>query len=298
MRGLRNKRVERQMLPHDCKSHDGRFLGHPFLSPLKKNGHGNGCRQHPNSYNPNSLYRFIIKFTGKPLRFLCRARLSLSLSVGAKRSLRQAPALSVSGAGSLCVGPRTLRSGPGALFVGLCVGAWHSCVAVSGPLSASGPVFSVSVGANTLCVAPGALGSLCRGPARSERALFRAPALSASRPGVLSVRPGALCLGTRRSLCHGPALSVSGPSGSSAPIRVTPIRTAGSPRTDPVRGPPAQVRVPPIQPGAFPFSRSEPQTSVWGKSLVAVKLKASVSQQQPGRLGSLVAGPESEPQCD
>ena len=37
-----------------------------------------------------------------------------------------------------------------------------------------------------------------------------------------------------------------------------------APATHPVRGPPAQIRVPPIQPGAFPFSRREPQTLLFG----------------------------------
>ena len=45
--------------PMIVRAIDGCFLGHPLFPPAKKNGHGNGCRQRPNSYNPKSIYRYI-----------------------------------------------------------------------------------------------------------------------------------------------------------------------------------------------------------------------------------------------
>ena len=91
---------------------------------------------------------------------------------------------------------------------------------------------------SSVCVGPGAL-----------------PTLSCVRPSALDVGPrplsvpgpSALCVGARRlavlsvSLCLCVAVSVSACQ----------------------RG--AQIRVPPIQPGAFPFSRREPQTLLFGR---------------------------------
>ena len=75
---------------------DGRFLDHPFFFFTKKNGHGNGCCQRPNSYNP---IFFMYLCRAPPLsRWLCRGP---ALSVSAR-------VLSVSGAGANC----DLRSGP------------------------------------------------------------------------------------------------------------------------------------------------------------------------------------------
>ena len=123
------------------------------------------------------------------------------------------------------------------------------------------------------------------------------PALSVSGPGSLSLSPAAPCVGPpplSRSLCRPRTLwlSVSGPRraghvyphvthpvcGPPTQICVSPIWSAGS--SDPraahsVRDPnsdraPSDPHlrsachlsgpVPPIQPGAFPFSKSEPQT--------------------------------------
>ena len=47
-----------------------------------------------------------------------------------------------------------------------------------------------------------------------------------------------------------------------APIHAPPIQH---------RGPPAQIRVPPIQPGAFPFSRREAQTLLFGDFLLSYR---------------------------
>ena len=130
--------------------------------------------------------------------------------VGARRSLCQALALSVSGPGALCVGPRfraptLFVSGPGAV----CFGARRSlCRRLA--LSVSGP--------GAVCVWPRRY--LYQGPSLSRsfcRSLCRAPALSVSGRGALCIKGRslalsvALCVGPRRSLCRLPALSVSGP---------------------------------------------------------------------------------------
>ena len=182
-----------------------------------------------------------------------------ALCVGARRSLCRGPARSVSGPGALCVGAALFVSGPGAL----CLGARRPALSVSGPgafsLSVTGPG-AFCRGRCSLCwwsrrsscVEPRR--SLCRYPAphyaqvtsvysiqicfsvAKLSGLCRAPALSVSGPGALSLSvscpccfrvqssrslsrvpalsvsgPGALCLRARRSLCQGPALFVSGP---------------------------------------------------------------------------------------
>ena len=207
-------------------------------------------------------------------RSLCRGR---ALCHGARRSLRRGPALCawarqtlfLSGP-ALCVGAfcRGLCCRGPALFVSgcsaPCVGARHS---LSGP---GGPLPRVYF--------PGT-GGLCVG---AHRFLCRRPALFVSGPGALSVGPGALCVGARRSFYRAPALSVrvwspdcfrrvcGGPavpggvgdcrcfceasavSGTASPLQSC---TCGLRASHP-RGPPAPVRVPPIQPGA---SMREPQ---------------------------------------
>ena len=171
--------------------------------------------------------------------FFCEA--SVSICVGppalSRRSLCRAPALSVSGSGTLSLSvlaPTLSVSGPGAL----CVAARRSLR--QGPvLSVSGPG-AVCVGArHSLCGARHSLRALCVGPRRSVcratalRSLCQAGVLSAFVSGLslsgrfphrartLSVRGhGALCVWARRSpavrcdgpgaLCRALALCVSG----------------------------------------------------------------------------------------
>ena len=138
------------------------------------------------------------------------------------------------------------------------------------------------------------------GPALSCRSLVSGPGALDVRPRPLSVPiPNALCVGARGSrgaLCvgpgagaRGPALfcvgplrarcSVSGPSSATfVSISREPIRSRRAPSSGcgppaPIRVPPTrqlrsacqpQIRVPPIQPSAFPFSRREPQTLLFG----------------------------------
>ena len=91
----------------------------------------------------------------------------------------------------------------------------------------------------------------------------------------LVLEPGAFCVGARR--CVVVSLSLSGPGAvcrapalcwrslCRGPLLRSTCHLVPDPRaTHPVRGPPAQIRVPPIQPGAFPFSRREPQTLLFG----------------------------------
>ena len=143
----------------------------------KKNGHGNGCRQRPNSYNLHAK------------AFLNPKILRHEMVTGKQNSKL------FSSAGL----PSQTR-----------VELWWS-LCRSPMLSVWGPALSVSI--PTLCV--GAQRSLCRGPAlsvsgpgalylRARRSLRRAPALSLSGHG-------ALCVGARRSLCRAPAFPASGP---------------------------------------------------------------------------------------
>ena len=221
---------------------------------------------------------------------LCRARRSLgfgasgALCLGCRRSLYRGPALSVSGPGALC-----------ALFVS----RFGASVSVSGPQRCA---LCGTVGPHrSLAVCVGARRSLCRGPVslcQGSGPLCRAPALSVSEPGTLCVGaassdrylsglgPDGWHYLDRSSaevihvMCH--------PSGPRAPPQIRqPHPAPGShPHPDP-RGthsvpltrathpgprPPASIRVPPIQsagpqlpqPGAFPFSRREPQTLLFG----------------------------------
>ena len=129
-----------------------------------------------------------------------------TLCIGALRSLRQDPALSVSGPRRcLCRGPALSVSGSlwrGPLSRALCVGTRRS-VCRAPALSVSG------------CVGPGALPALsvcgpCTLCVRTRRSLCRA--LCVGGPALSR----ALCVGTRRSVCRAPALSVSGCVGPSA----------------------------------------------------------------------------------
>ena len=111
---------------------------------------------------------------------------------------------------------------------------------------------------------PGARRSgLCRAAALLR--LCRAPALFVSL---------AVCIRPQRSLCGGRG---AGPQlrlplvrefqlQPPAHIRAPPIRPAGPARIrmPPIRlrGPPAQIRMPHIQPGAFPFSKRTPNLTV------------------------------------
>ena len=283
---------------------DGRFLGHPFFFPSKKNGHGNGCRQRPNSYNPNSLYRYI---TQSSPGALCAGSGALSLCVGAKRCLHQAPALSVSGPGrrSLC---RALCRGlalscqcvrPGAL----CVGARPNARARYRALSALG--------------SGRAPGALCVGARRSP------PPLSVSDPTLFvrgrSSGPGrclALCVRPRRSLCRAPALSVSGPSGFAGPQRRSAcssachpsIQFAGPrPSSDQLRSawrpssPGLQLRSGPIRSagpqlryachpssGAFPFSGENPKPYCLGDNTKIARGNSTSNSENYGSLGAHV----------
>ena len=93
------------------------------FSPSKKNRHGNGCRQRPNSYNlPAEVFESSnsnMKGNRKPKLqtiFVSRLALTNELCVGTQRSLCRGPALlcvgllrsaavSVSGLGGLCRAP-------------------------------------------------------------------------------------------------------------------------------------------------------------------------------------------------
>ena len=199
-----------------------------------------------------------------------------ALCVGARRSLCQAPALSVSGPGALCVRPRRCLcrgpalsvSGPGAV----CVGARRSlcqapALSVSGPGAVCGAALSVS-GPGSLCVVAGARRSprrcLFEDPALSVSALSGSAGSSLSRslcgalPPSLSLfvltAPKPQLRSACSSACHlrsaqGSAAPSSDPR--AAPIRVPPIRS---------RGPPAQIRVPPIE--------RTPNLTVWGNMII------------------------------
>ena len=106
---------------------DGRYLGHPFFCSIEKSGHGNGCRQRPNSYNlhakvfesknSNMKWQLESKTTNCFRQQACthrRVSSSGGFCVGAQRSLCRGPALSVSGSDAPCRGPALSVSGPGA----------------------------------------------------------------------------------------------------------------------------------------------------------------------------------------
>ena len=134
-----------------------------------------------------------------------RARRSLALFVGPRRSVCQAPALSVSGPGALCVGAQRSLS-PGAL-------CRAPALSVSGPTNLSPSVSRLGALSLVSSVSgPGAL-SLSVG---ARCFLCRAPALLMSKPRhplALCVR---ICVGPQRSstpLCVGAsARCVGGPS--------------------------------------------------------------------------------------
>ena len=205
------------------------------------------------------------------------------------------PALSVSGpSAALCVGPfcvgprRSLAVHLGPQRSPFCFWPQRSlCRGPSAALSVSGPGALCVAARRSLCPGPALSVALCRAP----HSLCRGPALSVSGPGALSLSmlsvsrsvsgsvsgpgtPAALCVGPRRL-----SLSVSGPNtcsrfvlgptpacSSDPRVRGPQLKSACHPSgPQSVRGgPPAQIRVPPIRPGAFPFSRREPQTLLFG----------------------------------
>ena len=218
-----------------------------------------------------------------------------ALCVGFRHSLALCvrPALSVSGCagtGALCVEPRrslcrALRPAP-ALFSAVWVGARRSLRRVPAPsrgalsFSVSGSVSGPRHSPATLCIGPALSASpsaLCVGSRRSR------PFCGDPLPALSATGPAALCIGAVPALSvSGPALSVSGPSFSaslSAALSVSTLHLLDAPgppapppsglppapilATQPLRGT-AQIRVPPIQPGEFPFSRREPQTLLFG----------------------------------
>ena len=135
------------------------------------------------------------------------------------------------------------------------VGPGAPCLAlVSGP---GGPLPALFVsGLSALALLASGRARLAVGPG-SSRLLCHVLAVC-KRPGqgptICMLGPGALCRGLALCLL-GPALFASGPGGvPPAPIRAAP------------RGPPAPIHVPRSQlpSPAFPFSRREPQTLLFG----------------------------------
>ena len=155
---------------------------------------------------------------------------------------------------------------------------------------------------HSLCRVPALSRSLCRARALCvEPDAVSGPALSTLCPSALCVGAG-LCR-AQCSPCQGPALSVSGPlcAGAGRSVRISPdalpkraahpvrapahsahpapsstlthpssLRAPSShqlrkPPLHPVLHIPSSDRVPPIQPGAFPFSRREPQILLLGE---------------------------------
>ena len=175
------------------------------------------------------------------------------------RSLRQAP-LSVSGPASLCRGP-ALPASPSAC----CVGPRRSRARPA--LSVSGPPLSPSLCRRSLCRGPAVLCRrfLCRAPplsasalSRRSQYLFRGPALSVW-----------LCRAAWRHSCVGPALSRATSPPTSGPTS-HPCDPSGprAPSSDPrATHPVLRAPVPPIQPGAFPFSGEKPKPSVCGNTM-------------------------------
>ena len=223
----------------------------------------------------SALFVASALFVSRPVGLCVRAGI---YCIEARRSLCQAPELSVPGLSRDSVsrpGPGVLSVGPNGLCVALCVGVRRSlsraprCSALARRSPCRHPALSMSPG--TLCVEP----------RRSSR-----PAdLCASGHPVPQIRvfmrmPLSRCVGPQlKSSCHAsssarathpvpraaqirvPIHAIQSPSSdprgthppirsaSPAPIRVPPISSAGPQ----VRGPPAQICVPPIQPGAFFF---------------------------------------------
>ena len=208
---------------------------------------------------------------------------------------RPGPALFVSGPGALCALSIGLqRSLLGCVWSPDCLILYRSSAlfsarpALSGALSVSGP--------GALCrrvcwgpAIPGDVGDWVAVSVRLRRSLGRGPALFVSGPALcvgpklpLS-RPGGLCVGPQPflsrsvsrpgvlsgpgALCRGPALGPGSdflwrqPAGT-APICVSPQLPSARHPSRTVH--PAAPSAPPIQPGAIPFSRREPQTLLFG----------------------------------
>ena len=217
---------------------DGRFLG----SPSKNNGHGSGCRQCPNRYNPNSLYICVRpRVCVGPPRSLFRGP--------AWRSPCQAPALSESdteSAGPTQRAPRSdaelrhARARPGPDIQSARAPTQSARPDTqTGPRRASEPDIK-RCRALTLSVA--------RGPATLSRSLFRAPPLSSAShpsgpraPRIWSCRPP-----NESQPCH----PVRNPS--SEPRATHPVR---APSSDPRATHPARA--------AF-FQERTPNLTVWG----------------------------------
>ena len=278
---------------------DGRFLGHPFFSPSKKNGHGNGRRQRPNSYHPNSLYICV------------GPRRSLAVCVGARRSLCRAQALSMCQiqALSMCRGPAlpALSVSPALSASGSVSGPGGLPLSVRAPAFLCGTVPGPALSPTALCMS---------GSRRSfvgQRSLCQARALSVS--GL-----GALCVGPRRSLPSTGTRQIRHPSASDVfPSHPYPRATPGP---DPAPGPSSNLRAthpvpkkpgaairaptschplairsagpgpapippvcgpPPIQPGAFPFPGKNPNFSVWRKNWKDCKLGSPQLEHWAGR---------------
>ena len=155
--------------------------------------------------------------------------------VGARRPLL----LCVGARRSSCRGP-ALYVGPG----GLCVGASrHSLYRGPAP--------------GALCVGAGGAGALCRGPAllaSAQHCRGSASGLGAPLSRISLSGPGSLRVGYPAP-CHIRARKPRAPACHPAP-----------PAPIPVAPDPAPIRVPPIQPGAFPFSRRTPNLTVWGNT--------------------------------
>ena len=207
---------------------------------------------------------------------LCVETGGLSLCVGICAGPRRSPAALRSLCRSLALSRRSLCA--------LCVGPRRSLC--------RGPALSVS--------GPGAPGaSLCAsgsvsGPALSRRSLCRAPALSVSGPALSAWDSGALCVGAfqdRHSLgrpvgrppllglCVGPCQSLSRclcwsachPSSFAGP-QLRPQPSAPRPRSsDPRPIQSLRPRMPPSQPGAFPFPGENPK-SFGGEVIIIVLL--------------------------
>ena len=214
--------------------------------------------------------------------------------VGARRSLRRGPALSRDSLcrgtvlsvessqdfifryrrsacrsvyRSVCRGPALFVSEPGALSIAarrslyrgaLCVGSGALSVAARRSLCRARHA-ALSIGLwrvwspDCSCIGARLFSSLCV-VAQRRRSLCRGPAFFCRGSVFFGSEP---CVGARRSL-SGTAFQSNPRRGVSIPIRVPPN---SQPRAI---QPATPIRVPPIQPNAFPFSRREPQTLLFG----------------------------------
>ena len=205
-----------------------------------------------------------------------------ALCVRARRCLYRAVAL-CRRPGALCVGARRSVSGPGALAlcVSLCQGPRSLCrtpALCMGPalfVSDPGALCALCVGARRSLARVGTRRSLCRG----QRSLYWGPgacpalvcvaALSVSGPGTLvALSVSALSVwGPFACVCHSSSHSgprSAGPSSNPRASRSCACHPCSLWAPAPVRGPPAQISVPPNQPGALPSSRRQPQTLLFG----------------------------------